>query len=118
MPNYLARVVMHRIDDSDDYIELHAEMQSIGFNQYVSNRDPRFNPVTVKMPPGTYFFDDSIPRNKDKFALVDEAYDAVLKVVDKVVEDKTKYIHDANHPPSVLVIEVAAARWNLEVKRP
>lgn len=114
MPDYLARIVLHRIDDSDDYTELHDEMEKIGFRKTAINYDPRFAHNAIKMPPGTYLFDSKLPVNTHRCSTLDDAYDAVNKAVNNVTADETVYIRRANNPPTVLVAQIAGARWFLE----
>jgi hypothetical protein len=115
MPNYLARVVLHRTDGSDDYTDLHTEMDNRGFSQRLSNYDPRFPSSTVQLPGGTYFFDAARPMNRAKNYSLDEAYKAVQAAISTVMLDEKQYIKDYNNPPTLLVFQVDAGRWFLPV---
>ena len=112
MPNYLARVVLHRLnskgnDSSEDYKDFHAFMEKIGFEQIIEGQTDK----TYHLPGGMYYFDSTRPINKGRTYTLDSAYQAVNAAVEEVVKDESQYIKDANNPHTVFVAETPRSRW-------
>ncbi|MFD2788061.1 hypothetical protein [Hymenobacter rubripertinctus] len=105
MPTYFARVVLHRTDSSDDYTDLHTEMDVIGFKRSIIGS----NKKSYRLPSGMYYFDSS--RSGDLYTTANAAHDAAATAVAKVMRDEKLYVKNANKPPTILVITVDESVW-------
>jgi hypothetical protein len=110
MHNYLARVVLHRLntkgnDSSEDYQDFHALMKAIGFENFITGVDKK----TYILPGGMYYLDGNAA--SAKAYTLESVYAAVYAVVTEVVKDETKYIRDANNPHSVFVTQTGNSQW-------
>lgn len=117
MPNYLARVVLHRLnsrgnDSYEDYNDFHAQMKAIGFEPFVNGVNQNTDStVRDALPGGLYYFDNDLFMNREKSYTLDEATDAIYDAITEVVKDESKYIRDSNNPHSVFVTEVGKSMW-------
>jgi hypothetical protein len=110
------------VDGTDDYPELHAEMEKIGFVRTIKDTGgpgiAGTNEV-YKLPGGLYFFDKKEAVNTFRnYASAAEAYNAIAKAVGKVVADDKIYVQDVNDPPSVLVTNADDITWSGFKKKP
>lgn len=109
MPTFIARVVLHRTDGSDDYTDFHAEMKAIDFEQtihghYLATKEKTHR----KLPGGTYVFDHERPGNQQSKLTLQEHFDKIKAAVQKVMADEKTYIKRANNPPSIFLVEAAS----------
>ena len=118
MPDYLARVVLHRLntkgnDSAEDYSDLHTELEKHGFEPVISGKKPAStdSKTHYALPGGMYYFDNDRPINKDKTYSLEQAMDLVDAAVAEVLKDESKYIQDANNPHSIFVMEAGQAGW-------
>ncbi|MCA8830506.1 hypothetical protein [Hymenobacter pini] len=108
MNSYIARVVLHRTDGSDDYADLHAEMLKIGFRRDIEDQEK----VKYRLPSGTYHYDVARPVSGVQHRSIDAVYNSVKAAIEKVMEDETLYIRQANRPPSILISQADETTWS------
>ena len=109
---FLARVVLHRVDGSDDYTELHGEMDDLGFSQYITgSKTSSGSEEEHKLPNGLYYHDSQYVLNPFIKHTLQEAYNSINAIVKDIVA-KNSAMYQANKPPTVFVIETDTALWN------
>ncbi|MVN76908.1 hypothetical protein GO988_11290 [Hymenobacter sp. HMF4947] len=97
----MTRVVLHRIDDSEDYTDLHSQMESRGFSRIIVGSDGR----RYRLPPAEYVLvSDTL--NRENVKKLAEA------AVAEVMKDETTYIKKANKEPSIMVTSGDGVSWS------
>lgn len=107
---YIARVVLHRVDGSEDYEDFHEVMEGKGFLRTINGISDAKIKVVNSLPGGMYYFDSNIHSDK-AFPNLIAAYDSVKDAVAQVMKKAERYVQDSNTPPSVFVIETTYSRW-------
>ncbi|GAB3590690.1 hypothetical protein [Hymenobacter daeguensis] len=90
---YLTRVVLHRADGSEDYTQLHTEMQALGFSRSIVNDA---DGISYQLPPAEYFLASDTLTTAQVWRLAVAAVNAALA-------DDAASVQQANEEPCVLV---------------
>ena len=98
---FIARVVLHHTDSSDDYTDLHAEMETRGFSRTISNNSQ----ARYRLPPGEYFFESTL-------YTTNQVADLARAAVAAVMTDENIKVKAANKTPSVLVTSSNDISWS------
>lgn len=102
--SFLARIVLHYTEDSNEYAQFRTLMNGLGFlksihrpNEYGVNRH-------YSLPGGTFFFDATHPLNQFKgFITLEECYTHINSAVESLMRGKGSKEKAANTPASVFV---------------